>query len=162
MPQSRDNPVRLEGSERFHHPSAHRVGALPQDRVLDIVVLLRPHPDAHKPHDMEEWARIPDRRQLTRRGRPQAIGQGATRQDADKVAAYATEQGLQALRVQPEGVENWQGPYLQKEIGNDPWGHPYVYHFPGEHGDEPDIISYGLDGAPGGDGFNADIVSWKN
>src|ERR1700734_400337 len=73
-----------------------------------------------------------------------------------------TEQGLQALRVQPEGVENRQGPYLQKEIGNDPWGHPYVYHFPGDHGDEPDIISYGLDGAPGGDGFSADIVSWKN
>jgi len=73
-----------------------------------------------------------------------------------------TEQGLQALRVKPDGVENWQGPYLQKEIGNDPWGHPYVYHYPGEHGDEPDIISYGLDGQPGGEGFNADIVSWKN
>ena len=73
-----------------------------------------------------------------------------------------TEQGLQALRMQPEGVENWQGPYLQKEIGTDPWNHAYVYHYPGDHGDEPDIISYGLDGAPGGDGFNADIDSWKN
>ena len=73
-----------------------------------------------------------------------------------------TEQGLQALREKPEGVENWQGPYLQKEIENDPWQHPYVYHFPGDHGDEPDIISYGADGAPGGDGINADIVSWKN
>ena len=73
-----------------------------------------------------------------------------------------TEQGLQALRQQPEGVENWQGPYLQKEIDNDPWKHPYVYHYPGEHGDEPDISSLGADGAPGGDGFNADIFSWKN
>ena len=73
-----------------------------------------------------------------------------------------TEQGLQALRQKPEAVDNWQGPYLQKEIENDPWNHPYVYRYPGEHGDEPDIISYGLDGAPGGDGFNADIVSWKN
>jgi general secretion pathway protein G len=73
-----------------------------------------------------------------------------------------TEQGLQALRVKPDGVENWQGPYTDKEIGNDPWNHPYVYHFPGEHGDDPDIISYGADGQPGGDGFNADIVSWKN
>jgi general secretion pathway protein G len=59
-------------------------------------------------------------------------------------------------------VENWQGPYLQKEIENDPWQHPYVYRFPGEHGDEPDIVSYGADGQPGGDGINADIVSWKN
>ncbi len=73
-----------------------------------------------------------------------------------------TDQGLQALRVQPEGVQNWQGPYVQKDIGNDPWGHPYVYHYPGDHGDEPDIISYGLDGQPGGDGYSADIVSWKN
>jgi len=44
----------------------------------------------------------------------------------------------------------------------DPWGHDYVYKYPGEHGDEPDIISYGADGQPGGDGLNADIVSWKN
>ena len=73
-----------------------------------------------------------------------------------------TEQGLEALHSKPEGVDNWQGPYLQKEVGNDPWGHPYVYHFPGEHGDEPDIICYGSDGAPGGDGINADIFSWKN
>src|SRR5580658_4662068 len=73
-----------------------------------------------------------------------------------------TEQGLQALREKPEAVENWQGPYVQKEIENDPWGHPYVYHFPGDHGDEPDIISMGADGAVGGDGINADIVSWKN
>jgi general secretion pathway protein G len=73
-----------------------------------------------------------------------------------------TEQGLEALRAKPEGVNNWQGPYTDKEISNDPWGHPYVYHYPGEHGDDPDIISYGADGAPGGDGNNADIVSWKN
>ncbi len=73
-----------------------------------------------------------------------------------------TEQGLQALRAKPENVENWQGPYLQKDVENDPWGHPYVYHYPGEHGDEPDLISYGADGQPGGDGMNADIVSWKN
>jgi len=73
-----------------------------------------------------------------------------------------TEQGLQALRTKPENVENWQGPYLQKDVENDPWGHPYLYRFPGEHGDEPDITSYGADGQPGGDGNNADIFSWKN
>jgi general secretion pathway protein G len=73
-----------------------------------------------------------------------------------------TEQGLQALRDKPENANNWQGPYTDKEIGNDPWGHPYVYHYPGEHGDDPDIICYGADGQPGGDGINADIVSWKN
>ena len=74
----------------------------------------------------------------------------------------STEQGLQALRLKPEGVENWAGPYLQKDVGNDPWQHPYLYKYPGEHGDEPDIVSLGRDGQPGGEGFDADIVSWKN
>ena len=73
-----------------------------------------------------------------------------------------TEQGLQALRVAPAGVTQWAGPYLSMEVPNDPWGHPYQYVFPGEHGDEPDIVSYGADGQAGGDGYNADIVSWKN
>ncbi|MGA2715488.1 MAG: type II secretion system major pseudopilin GspG [Bryobacteraceae bacterium] len=73
----------------------------------------------------------------------------------------STEQGLAALRVQPSGVEQWHGPYLQKDLANDPWGHPYVYKFPGDHGDEPDVISYGADGQPGGTDLNTDIVSWK-
>jgi general secretion pathway protein G len=71
------------------------------------------------------------------------------------------EQGLAALREKPEGLTQWNGPYLPKEVPNDPWNRPYIYKYPGDHGDEPDIISYGADGAPGGDGINADIVSWK-
>lgn len=74
----------------------------------------------------------------------------------------SSEQGLTALRVKPENVNNWQGPYLPQDVPNDPWGHPYIYKFPGEHGDDPDLTSYGLDGQPGGDGLNADIFSWKN
>lgn len=73
-----------------------------------------------------------------------------------------TEQGLQALRVKPQSVNNWQGPYLPQEIPLDPWGRPYIYKYPGEHGDEPDIISLGADGQPGGEDINADIVSWKS
>ncbi len=73
-----------------------------------------------------------------------------------------TEQGLQALRVKPDGVNQWNGPYMPKDIPKDPWGHDYIYKYPGEHGDEPDIMSYGLDGQPGGDGMNADILSWKS
>jgi general secretion pathway protein G len=72
-----------------------------------------------------------------------------------------TEQGLVALRQQPQGAEQWHGPYLEKDLVNDPWGHPYVYKFPGDHGDEPDVISYGADGQPGGADLNADVVSWK-
>jgi len=54
----------------------------------------------------------------------------------------------------------WDGPYLPKEIPLDPWNHPYVYKYPGEHG-AYDIICYGADGKPGGDGNDKDIVSWK-
>ncbi len=72
-----------------------------------------------------------------------------------------TEQGLEALRVKPAGAPKWNGPYLPQEVPRDPWGHNWAYEFPGDHGNEPDIISYGADGRPGGDGINADIVSWE-
>ena len=71
------------------------------------------------------------------------------------------EQGLQALRTAPEGVAGWDGPYASKDIPADPWNHPYIYKYPGEHGDQPDILCYGADGQPGGEGNNADIASWK-
>lgn len=73
----------------------------------------------------------------------------------------STEQGLAALRNQPAGAEQWHGPYLQKDVANDPWSHAYVYKYPSDHGDEPDIVSYGADGQPGGEALNADIQSWK-
>jgi general secretion pathway protein G len=73
-----------------------------------------------------------------------------------------TEQGLDALRNLPQGVNQWSGPYLPADIPVDPWGRPYIYKYPGEHGDEPDVISYGADGQAGGDGINADILSWKS
>ncbi len=78
------------------------------------------------------------------------------------VGRYPTsEEGLKALREKPSGMEAWKGPYLPKEIPNDPWGKAYIYKAPGEHGDY-DLISYGLDGAPGGDGENEDVVNWKD
>jgi len=75
---------------------------------------------------------------------------------------YPTEEeGLQALREKPEDSENWDGPYLAKEVPLDPWGNAYVYVCPGEHG-EYDIISLGADKNPDGEGEDMDIVSWKN
>ena|SRR5437588_405120 len=74
----------------------------------------------------------------------------------------STELGLQALRVKPEAASQWAGPYMPQDIPLDPWGHPYLYKYPGEHGDEPDIISLGADGQQGGEANNADIFSWSN
>jgi general secretion pathway protein G len=72
-----------------------------------------------------------------------------------------TEQGLEALRQRPDGIDKWDGPYLRKELPLDPWGNPYVYESPSEHG-EYAILSYGADGKPGGEGIDMDIVSWKD
>lgn len=68
----------------------------------------------------------------------------------------ANEQGLGALTVKPDGESKWNGPYLQKHAPLDPWGHPYVYRVPGAQGDY-DLISYGKDGKPGGEGEDADL-----
>ncbi len=70
-----------------------------------------------------------------------------------------TDQGLEALRTKPDGAERWDGPYLPKEIPMDPWGHPYEYRSPSEHG-EFEIVSLGADGSAGGEGEDGDIASW--
>jgi len=72
-----------------------------------------------------------------------------------------TEQGLAALITKPDGVDRWQGPYLQKQVPMDPWSRPYRYKAPGDHGDY-DLSSYGADGQPGGTGENVDVNSWEN
>ena len=71
----------------------------------------------------------------------------------------STQQGLVALNTKPADEPKWEGPYLEKAVPQDPWGHAYEYRSPGEHGDY-DLFSYGKDGKPGGDGTAADIVSW--
>lgn len=74
-----------------------------------------------------------------------------------------TDQGLKALVTKPETgripAKYTEGGYLKK-VPTDPWGTPYVYISPGSHGDF-DLISYGADAEPGGEGKNADIESWK-
>jgi len=72
-----------------------------------------------------------------------------------------TEEGLDALIRKPASADRWDGPYLRKElIPTDPWKKPYMYKSPGDHG-AYDILSYGADGVPGGEGNNRDIGSWE-
>lgn len=71
----------------------------------------------------------------------------------------STEEGLQALRTQPADAPNWRGPYTTKPIPTDPWQSEYVYEYPGPTGEDSYVlISYGADGAPGGEGDNMDIT----
>ncbi len=70
-----------------------------------------------------------------------------------------TQEGLATLVTNP-GIDKWEGPYLKKGLPNDPWGRPYIYTCPGSHG-EYDIVSYGRDGQPGGEGEDKDVESWE-
>jgi general secretion pathway protein G len=75
----------------------------------------------------------------------------------------STEQGLQALR-QPPATEptaaNWRGPYLKKDIPQDPWGRPYLYASPAlEDPDGYGLKSLGRDGLPGGEREDRDVGS---
>lgn len=76
----------------------------------------------------------------------------------------STEQGLEALITKPTigriPMNYREGGYLEKKkLSPDPWGNPYIYISPGIDG-EYDIISYGADGQPGGEGYNSDITNW--
>lgn len=73
----------------------------------------------------------------------------------------SSAQDLAVLRKDP-GTKGWNGPHLSQEIPLDPWTRPYLYNYPGEHGDEPDILSLGADGQRGGKGPVADIAGWKS
>ncbi|MCO5357289.1 type II secretion system major pseudopilin GspG [Acidovorax kalamii] len=71
------------------------------------------------------------------------------------VGRYPTsEEGLEALVKKPGSVNGWNGPYLKGGVPSDPWNHPYRY---ANSGGAIQILSLGADGAPGGDGENADI-----
>ena len=74
-----------------------------------------------------------------------------------------TDQGLRALIQQPADptIRNWRkGGYVSEGSLKDPWGNDYQYVYPGTHGREYDILSYGRDGKPGGEGPDADITSY--
>ena len=71
----------------------------------------------------------------------------------------STEEGLAALMVKPAEEAKWQGPYLKKSVPSDPWGRPYSYKIPGEHGDF-DLWSFGKDAQPVRDVFVLDGPAW--
>jgi general secretion pathway protein G len=72
----------------------------------------------------------------------------------------STQEGLDALVNKPSSATGWNGPYLKSDVPLDPWNREYNYKYPGEKG-EIDIFTYGANGAPGGDGEDADVGNWK-
>lgn len=76
----------------------------------------------------------------------------------------STEQGLSSLVTIPDSgripTKYPDGGYLKK-VPQDPWEGDYLYLSPGVHSKDYDLISYGADGEPGGEGIDADINSWE-
>ncbi|MBN2317673.1 MAG: type II secretion system major pseudopilin GspG [Acidobacteria bacterium] len=68
-----------------------------------------------------------------------------------------SNEGLEALLQNPGNSPNWHGPYMKKDP-KDPWGNPWVYQFPSQHGQEFDLCSNGADGI---EGTEDDICNWK-
>jgi hypothetical protein len=98
MPSPSDSPVRLEGSERFHKPGTRRTkDANPKD-ILHIAIVLRPRTDAPQP-DLEHWATVPFRQRKARPRADQVGNDDAAQEDADKVAAFATDNGLKLIEI---------------------------------------------------------------
>lgn len=88
-----------------------------------------------------------------------ALGKALDQYRLDTGHYPTTEQGLATLVERPANEPKWGGPYLTKKVPLDPWGQPYVFIMPGEHG-EYDLLSYGKDGKPGGEGEAAEITNW--
>lgn len=82
-----------------------------------------------------------------------------------KIENYALDNGtpppsLDDLTTKPADAQNWQGPYAKASDLKDPWGHPFGYRYPGEHGNF-DLVFYGQDGKAGGEGYSADVGNWQ-
>jgi len=106
------------------------------------------------------FGRVGQSKQAAARAQIELLGAALDQYRLDVGGYPPSSVGLQAL-VQNPNVRDWNGPYLKKNfVPFDPWGRPYQYKCcPGDHNDY-DIWSYGADGAPGGDGENADVTSW--
>lgn len=94
-----------------------------------------------------------------------SIGQALKLYRLDNHGYPTTDQGLQALVTKPTAPPappNWKtGGYLDR-LPKDPWGNEFKYLNPGvKNINDVDIFSLGADGAPGGEGNDADVGSWS-
>jgi general secretion pathway protein G len=106
------------------------------------------------------FGRVGQSRQAAARVQIELLGAALDQFKLDVGRYPSGQEGLQALQQSPGNAPGWEGPYLKKDVPRDPWGNPYQYQSPGEHG-EYDLASLGSDGTPGGDGEASDVTSWS-
>jgi general secretion pathway protein G len=91
-----------------------------------------------------------------------AVAKAEVAEIAKQVRLYLVDIGQSKA---PEDLElsvltSGANPYLKDTDLADPWGRSYMIVIPGEvNRTEFDIVSFGADGEPGGEGEDADIVN---
>src|SRR5262249_60674780 len=104
------------------------------------------------------FGRVGQSRQAAARVQIELLGAALDQFKLDVGRYPSSQEGLQALQQSPGNAPGWEGPYLKKDVPLDPWGSPYQYRSPGEHG-EYDLSSLGSDHAVGGEGEAGGITS---
>lgn len=112
----------------------------------------------------EVFRQVGSAKESTARSQIEMLGAALDAYRLDVGRYPSTQDGLAALNQAPAGASTsrWRGPYLRKQVPNDPWGNPYVFRSPGQVNPRLyDLLSHGEDGRPGGEGEAADITSWQ-
>ena len=153
----RTSPMHFRSARRRQSTTATRASGFTLLELLVVVVIIGLLAGLVAPRYFDQVGR--SNTQIAR-AQIDALEKALDQYRLDMGTYPTSDQGLQALVVKPEGSERWQGPYLKKAVPPDPWGRPYRYRGPGEHGDY-DLFSFGADGQAGGTGENIDVASWE-
>ena len=148
--------------KRLHSDKMKRMQGFTLIELMVVIVILGILVGIVAPRLM---GRPDEAKQLKAKADMQALETALKLYKLDSGMYPSTQQGLDALINKPETGKipaKWRsGGYLEKrKIPKDPWGTEFIYLSPGLHGDF-DIISYGADGVPGGEGFDQDINNWE-
>jgi len=145
----------------FGHPRGTRAG-FTLIEILVVIAVLAMLAALVAPNVFQHVGTAKD---ATARSQIELLGAGLDAYRLDNGRYPTTDQGLEALQVQPTLQPippNWRGPYLRKAVPLDPWGNPYIYLSPGEVNPRGyDLLSLGADGQPGGEEEDADVTSWE-
>ena len=145
---------------RFHAPARNQAG-FTLIEILVVIAVIAMLAALVAPNVFQHVGTAKD---ATARSQIELLGAALDAYRLDNGRYPSTEQGLEALRVEPTLQplpSNWRGPYLRKDVPADPWGFAYVYLSPGEVNPRGyDLLSLGADGELGGEGEDADVVSW--
>ena len=147
-------------SIHFQHPARGRAG-FTLIEILVVIAVIAMLAALVAPNVFQH---VGTARDATARSQIELLGAALDAYRLDNGRYPSTDQGLEALRVQPATQplpSNWRGPYLRRDVPLDPWGSPYIYLSPGAvNPNGYDLLSLGADGEPGGEGEDADVVSW--